>query len=832
MSSTEQLPETNMGSVICNTFGECALFAINRNLFQNSDASTVFRSHFDESLFEEDSFYIIAGTDSGLLYRYVKSHGVPKGSHYLFVELPQVLQQLNDIDTPDEGISVTDGNNWQERANDMDMMGYAIHGRLVLRRSLGVIHGHYSEYWPFWRRIKDEYTAFQQKQQRALSSQPFTLRQIENLSENQIPAICLKGTFRGKTAVVLAGGPSLHELLPWVQQQRQNLLVIAVSRISRSLLQANIQPDVIVSVDPYPINLSVSQEMLEFQDTALLLNEYHLSSNLLSSWGGKKIYLGKRFPWSTPLNPENLPPTTGYTVTNAAINFALETGVQQIVLGGVDFCFSQEGYTHASGSAEHAMGFLSMNGNKHVTTNSGRIADSDFTFMASADALDVQAQEAEEQGCLIINPAPDAMRLPHVKHQSLQTIDISPLEKPARETITDNLPASNIHTRTQLYRQDLAEVDRVLNELREIKELARKGLKYNQRLFDEQDPKSESGIHIKLDKIEKQFNQKYTDTTRFMKFFGIYQLIPVIRHSEQYKEDTAENNRLYYQAMRDISNDLITILQDSRHRIRSRQEEDAPQPDMPRLFEQWRKDQQPGRAVQWAQHHPDIVAQLPPAQQQELRAFQDLFDEHAKKLARLHFLGIAKDATLDGLNAKAKEFFQCQDEAGLARQLSGLKKYREPEHAKQFIPLVQGYLAELRGKPEDAISAYQEIVDGPAQMDALMRLFELHTKAEDLAASLAVLKTLSALSSTYSPLYADLLQATGDIDTAITVYTDYLLANPDDLNSMMKLGHIFHQLGATDGVDWTMNYILGKDPDNETAKALLRSLEQPQVNDE
>ncbi len=831
MSDVNQPLNIDMGGVIRNAFGEHSLFGVNRNLFQGTDASTVFRNYYGETLFSEDTFYIIAGSDSGLLYQYIKAQGVPQGSRYLFVELSQVLTILHDIDDPEPGLSVTDEENWQERANDMDLMDYAIQERLVLRRSLGVVHGHCSAYSPFWRNIQEAYTTFIDSQHIALNGQAFTVRQIENLSENQVPAICLRESFIEKTAVVLAGGPSLSEVLPWVLQHRENLLVIAVSRISHSLLEAGIQPDIIVSVDPYPIILYVSRDMLEFQDDALLVSEYHLSSNLLSSWGGKKAYVGKRYPWLTSLEPDNLPQSPGSTVTNTAVAIAMETGVAQIVLGGVDFCFSQEGYTHASGSAEHALGPRPTYGNKRVMTNSGKMADSHYAFMESANSMGQQATIAAERGCLFINPAADAMRLPNVEHLPLEIIEIEPLERPAQETITAWLPTMDANTRSHYYQENLKEVDRVLEELRHLKEHSGKALKYNKALYNE-DEEAIARATVKLDRIEKQFKTKYAETNTFMNHFGIRRLIPIIRHNERHKDDRAGNNTLYFQAMVDTSTELIEILQRARRRILCRLEEEMPQPDMQNLFAQWREDHQSGRAIQWAHHHTDIVNQLPTTSQKELQGFKDSFADYVEKLGQLYLKGIEKGLNLDGLNARARESFQCKDTDSLQRLLDGLNKHREPKQAELYIPLVEGYLAELRDESEVAIDAYQAIPEGPAHIDALMRLFALHTQSNNLAASVDILRILSQISPTYIPMYADLLQATGDVETAVNIYTEYLLENPDDLDSMMKLGKIFHQHDEMAGVEWTMNYILGKDPDNETAKAMLRSLQQPQTSRE
>ncbi len=845
MTETTLSPQIDLGSTASNAFGEHYLFAINRNAFQGTDASTVFRTHFGDSLFKKNTFYVIAGTDSGLLYQYIKMQGVPKGSRYLFVELPQVQELLVNMDDPKDELVVSTPDDWQERGiTKMDMRDYAIRGRLALIRSMAVVHGNYGEYLPMWRKLREEYEYILQTYKTGIDNREFILRQIENLTENQVPAICLKDSFRGKTAVVLAGGPSLDALLPWVRQHRQDLLVIAVSRISHTLIQAGIQPDICVAVDPYPIILNVSREMLEFQDGTLLVNEYHLCSNLLSSWGGEKAYTGPRYPWTTPLEPENYPPSLGATVTNNAFALAVNAGVTQLILGGADFCFSQTGHTHASGSAEHSLGPRPMLGDQRVETNSGMMADTIHAFLTSARVIDVQAEDAIHRGCKVINPAPGSMRLPHVEHIPLDSIQIEALEKPASEIIADSLPADDSSARTRFYKEVLKELDRVLAELRSIKSLAKEALDHSNKVFEKVEKEARFHSNTKVNSIEKQFKEKYAGTVKLIKNYGLARFVLTLHHHDQSEQDLKENNQVYFQSFVDTAKELIVILQHARSRTLCRLEEEKPNPNVQRLIDQWNEDKQPGRATHWAEHHSDYVSQLPAEERRTLQTFQNSFDDSLEELTQHYLKGIENEAKLEGLNARAQEYFKCQDKVGLQNLLDGLEEHRETkqtppkgvkerceaEIARQFIPLLQGYLAELHAETALAIEIYQGVAEGPAQIDALQRLFEIHIKDENVGAALEVLKGLSNISSTYTPMYAELLQATGDVDNAVDIYTEYLLANPDDLNSMMKLGKIYHQYGSDEGVEWAMNYILSKDPDNHTAKAMLSSLNQSQTS--
>jgi len=825
---TDITQQLTTGGIASNAFGEHYLFAINRDLFQGTDASTVFRSCFGESLFDEDAFYIIAGTDSGLLCQYIKAHGIPKGSRYLFLELPDVLALLEDMNDPKKGLVVTTRENWLAQADEMGMQKYALMGRLTLLRSLGVIHSHYRYYPPFWREIKGEYDAYTENMKIVINLRPFITCQLINLTENQIPATCLKDTFKGKTAVVLAGGPSLDTLLPWVRQHRENLLVIAVSRISHSLIQANIQPDISVSVDPQAFNLYVCKDMLEFQEGTLLVNSYHLSPGLLASWGGQKVFMGPRYPWPTPQQPECMSAGGGTTVTNSALEIAMITGVTQIILGGADFCFNQEGFTHASGTAEHAIGPMPQLCDQQVETNNGMMADTENGYMQSAQHINELAKHAADQGCNVINPAPGAMRLSHVQHQSIDLIHIDTQEQTAREIISRCLPDNEQDVQIRIYKEELSEVDRVLKELRNIKELARKGMAYNNKVRTKKgvrnnspDLKIDSAKANKVNRIEEQLRTKYTDTVNFIKQYDIIRLTSILRLRIGELDDNIQNNKIYFQALIDTSDELSGVLRTARTRISSRLEEEKPQPKLQLLFDQWTKDEQPGRAVLWSKKHKNMVRQLPAEQQQSLRQVQDSFDEIITKLGQQYIASIEKDTDLDGISGRAREYFLCRDKNGVLRILMTLEKHKDQKQATQFIPLLKGYHAELLNDSATAIDEYKNIIKGPARLDGLMRLFALYSDTRDWESALEALKKLSDISTTYSSMYADLLYANGDIDTAVEIYTEYLLENPDDLRTMMKLGKVFHQCGSTEGVEWTMRYILGKDPDNHTAQKML-----------
>jgi hypothetical protein len=819
LSNISPTLQDDLGAIASNNFGEHYLFAVNRNLFQGTDASTVFRSYYGETLFEEDCFYIIAGTDSGLLYQYVKAHGIPKGSRYLFLEIPEILSLLEIADENQDELVVTAEEDWLKVADGMQINKYACMSRLTLFRSLGVIHGHYSPYAQFWREIKKAFDAYLTNSRMMLQIRPFVTAQIMNLAENQVSATCLLNTFNGKTAVILAGGPSLDSLIPWVKKNRNNLLVIAVSRIGRALQDAGLSPDIFVSVDPQEHNLFVSKDMLAFQEESTLVYNYHLSPNLLASWSGSKAFIGPRYPWSTPLQPEFIPPGGGATVTNSSMELALNMGAAQIILCGADFCFNQEGFTHASGTAEKNIGPMPQLCQLQVETNSGRMADTENSYLQSSQYIDLQAEIAKKKGCRVINPSPDSMRLQHVEYIPVDDIQIEELDQPAKEIIRKNMPADEKNLRLKIYKEVLGEVDRILDELRKIKELASKGLEYNKKVYVSEN--IDSKIAHKINRLEEQLNGKYSETINFIKTYDISRFTDIYRLEMAELEDKIKNNQIFFQALIDTSNELDEILHDARMRTVNRIEEENPQPSIRNLLNQWQHDKQVGRAVQWVQHHQDSVKSLPEKLKNELVEFIDSFDKSIEESGKSYIAKIKHETELNGIIARAREQFLCHDKEGLYRIIASLKQHKDQAKAANFVHLVEGYIAELNNDFDAAIKSYSSISEELAQLDALMRLFEIYTTRQDWENALAVLEALASISPTYIPMYADMLQATGDTEAAVGIYTEYLLNNPDDLDSMMRLGRLFLKEGVVDGIKWTMGYILEKDPENQEAKKIL-----------
>ena len=82
-------------SIKTNIFNEQYLYSINQDSFSKVSADAIFDAEFKQNIFSENSLYIIIGTDSGLLPKYISQQGIPSGTRYIFIEPDDILTELH-----------------------------------------------------------------------------------------------------------------------------------------------------------------------------------------------------------------------------------------------------------------------------------------------------------------------------------------------------------------------------------------------------------------------------------------------------------------------------------------------------------------------------------------------------------------------------------------------------------------------------------------------------------------------------------------------------------------------------------------------------------------
>lgn len=829
---------TTLGPFLTNQFGDRYLYTVNRDAFNKVGSDTLYHTYFGDKLSAEYHFNIIIGTDSGMLVRYIIKSGIPIGSRFLFIELPDVLNALQEselLENLPSGVSVTTPELWREQAGDDEITDFVFLDSIFLHESLASADANLPDYRDVSWAVNQQLLKNIHRLQVASNSSPFILKQLENLPENRLAVSnTLHNIFSGRTAIVLAGGPSLNAAFPWLRENRDRLVVIAVSRISRILLDEGIIPHIVVSVDPQKISFEVSREMLNFANLPtppILVNSFHISPLLLSQWQGKSVYSGPLFPWETHLNVNTLS-FSGPTVSNYAFSLAVHMGCTTIVLAGVNFCYSAEGQTHASGSNENKVGPDLGRMVPRVETYGGAHVDSNEGYLEALEEMIVQAEWATDLGCRIYNCSLNAAKIPHVEYKPLDELELPSTDLSTSDILSSSIPEASPRDRITHYRATSRELRRVRAKMQEILNLANDALRHCDGLFGRDGRKQDFRHKIHMDKIERRLDRSLGDYTKLVKQFGLKRFLAGLKGASNAEEMTDEQletaTRQYYETYVEGTENLIKLLDATAERIASRLEEEKDSPNFNVLTTQWEKDQQFGRVHTWSHRNPRAAASLTSAEKEKVRELETEFNRimTEEETTQIKLLEMGHDVSLT--RSKALLLFRRGAQSELEAMALGLQKHPDQEKTLPYLHFVNGLLAELRDAPQEAVSHYENLFTDPPHAlteDTLLQFASLTMKHHDLDNSLLALECLSNISPSYLPPYGDLLKAAGRFEDAFDVYNRYLGFAPDDVTALLTLGLFCKEAGMNEPAIDLFRRVLTKAPDNSAALSLLQELE-------
>jgi len=824
--------ENSLGTFLVNRYGDRYLHVVNRNAFDTAGSDALYRSMYGDPLFTEYQFNIIIGTDSGIFPRFIAKNGVPKGSRYLFVELPKVLAALCSEglleDLPEE-ICVTTLQGWIEEAKKFQLADYILLGAVSSQGSMASSDAHLPEYREVSWALGLELQSVTQKLQASTNCTQFVLRQIENLAENRLCFdLTLANAFAGRTAILLAGGPSLQDALPWVKKNRDNVVVIAVSRISRILLAQGIVPHIITTVDPQEISFEVSRDMLRYGkglNQPLLVQSHHASPLLVGQWQGRSVFTSALFPWRTPLNVATLF-HTGPTVGNYALSIAMHMGCANIILAGVDLCFTPKGQTHAAGSDEDKVAPDLGQISPRVETYGGALADTGG-YAPALDVLRFQASEAAKKGHRIYNCGLGAAKVPFIEYRSLEEVELELSSSTPAEILASRVPESTAKERSAHYRLIKKELSRARHKFQEILNLSREALECADGLFGTNGKQRDFRHKIRMDKIERRLEGIYRDFSLLIRQVGIKKFLTILKAPKQAEEWTNEQiekaTRDYYESYVAGAEYFIELTDEALHRLDSRLEEEGEHPDCARLFSQWEKDRQFGRLLIWRQNHPDRTGawsfeERNKAQRLE-QEFHTMLEDRTVQIERLK-----KGRDLKHIRSKALLLFKRRENGELEEMARGLAGHPDQEKALPYLHFINGLVAELLGEPAEAVAHYQNLLDGlshPLTEDALLQITHLSIASNDVDNARLALECLIGISQNYLSAYGDLLMAIGDFEAAFNAYNLYLGIAPGDITALVKLGILCKEAGLADAAQELFQRVLDKDPQNSAALAMI-----------
>lgn len=821
----------DIGPIKTNVFGEKYFYNLNRDSFDKISSQALFNAKFSDKLFHPNSLNVIIGTDSGLLPLYLLQKGLPKGTRYIFIEPIYILEQLINhqlLEELDPSIICISLDEWEESSQLFKIDDYFYINSVQSFNSLCAEDDNCNVYAELSWHITEVLAQGHWNINMSLGNETFTTRQIDNLADNLLPAKLLSNAFLGKTVVLLAGGPSLDEALPWVKKHRQQVVIFAVSRISRQLKNINIEPDFIFSVDPTELSFDISKEMLTFSNRPVFVYSYHTIPSLVSQWQGIGLYLGTRVPWKSVLNYENID-GTGPTVTNTALSIAHSFGFKRIILAGVDLCFTPEGYTHAKGSDEHIAGPRFNLTSLQAETNGGFMAPTSCDFASAINTLAVQANIITAAGCEIINHSANAAKVNNISYISLADIKLDDVSVDVAAIVAKQIPPSNrrVHDDTAV----INELKRVQFQINAILRLAKNALTINGSMYSSEGIIENYKNKKELDKIEKKLNRDHRQYSKLVKRFGIRSFIKIAKpftDEDWNAEETKEMGNAYYEAYRDGAIKILKLINDAIERVYSRQEEACDHPDFNLLLNQWRKDRSFGRAKLWQQNHSH--ANIPESVQTELNELEKLFISILDNKNTVHMARAKSYSSFFMLKKRAGMLFKHQKIQELNDLLSGLHKHEEQKNAAvPYVYLINGYLAELQDNTGAAIAAYHNIIDienSPLLEEALLRIAVISISTNDIDNTNAylALQCLSQLNPFYLPFYAEVIRLRGDTLAAIDAYNNYIRQFSEDTLVQMKLATLYMENKTYDAAELMIDYILARTPDSKAAIDLKKQL--------
>lgn len=824
----EKIEVASIGALQVNAYGDQFFSNLNIGSFNKTNASTVFDAKFSKHLFRPDRLYVIVGTDSGLLPQYIAQKGLPEGSRYIFIEPETILNQLDNhfvLDKSEERFAFVNEHTWLNAMSLFKMTDYYYINAVSTYDALGAEINAMDAYAELSWQVTEVLRQLHYQTMITTITEPFIIQQINNLPDSHLPAAVLKDAFKGKTAFALGGGPSLDQAIPWLIEHRDYIVLMAVSRIAKRLIQVGLEPDFIFSVDPFPANYDISKELFSFSEKPVFIYSNHVYHELISQWTGRALYLDNRVPWQSSLNEPNIS-SIGPTVSNTIVKVAGELGFARIFLAGVDFCYTLDGFTHAQGSIESSLGARFNLTGLEVETNAGTMAPTGLDFQLARHTLEQQAKHMGPEYQLF-NISSAAAKIEGINYVPLSSISLDTEPVHIEAIFAQHL---NHRLSNSFYKTVDSELNRVMYQLKEIKKIAKQALECNEHLYNEQGIIENPKDKRQLDKLEHSLQRKHRDFSQLVQKFGVRDFLKM---TKPFDDDswTAEEVKwrlnIYYKSYIAGAKRLIELLEQANANVHLRAEEVKEHPDWEFITKQCRVEKSYGRVRLWRnlQNTQELTAHT----LQEFAELEQLFEDGLTKRHYGHYETIKKFTNIALLKIRANSLFRHKKIDLLHHLLFALDKHQDQNAVIPYRYLINGYVAELEQSIDQALNCYQQVLEhgeGPLE-EALARIVTIDLDISDGSLAHQAFECLAQLNPRYLIIYAESCRIHGKILPAIDAYIAYLSAFPEDLIAQLKLAQLYIEQKIYDGAELMVNHVLAKNPEQKTAlimKEKLRTL--------
>lgn len=816
----------DFGQLQQNDFGEWFYPQINGHSFIKNSAESLFSHFFSDFRSLDEQLFIIIGSDSGLIYQYLKKQeDLPEHNRYLIIDFAGAYQHINpqEPNFEDQVVLVDDRFEISQVSNYY--LSYVVRQKLKLVRSFAVQDGKRDGlYAALWQRYQDTYSGFIRQELVSLNSKPFIDAQLQNLGDNLVPFAKVKNKMEGAVALILGGGPTLDDSIEWIRENQQRVIVFSAARIARRLIKEGIVPDVFVSVDPHDISFDNSKGIFNFSESSLLVHSHHINPKILGQWSGVSTYLGSQAPWVQ--KDEFNTPSQGPNVINTALLVAFELGCSTFIFSGVDLCFvGKEAFESGSDEAKVGGKFV-FHDVQMVENNAGGMSQTQPMYALGRDTLERQVKIYSEHrpGLNFITFGLQSAKIEGVQYMptselALQGNDINFEIESLMYDLRLDLKERIKHTKSvaQL-------ISKQKKRFHEIMTQADKGLGLIQNIYNDQGEENTNVVKQFL-KVKKKVNQlvgEDGDMLFHYEYSGFQTSFKPIKDEQNMaQEEVSEQLSGFYEGVKSASEKFLKALNRASDRVKLRMNE-LLGIKLDDCVEEWQKIEEPGRALLWQKWHSEANESSKALISQQIDAFEELVSRSdTKQVQELS----QKSKNLPHLFSRALKAFDDEDLNELSdieTHIDNLELQSGLDGLKQFVQAMQ---LELKGSMQDALQIYQGIDFPSLRHQALKRALHLSTELRNNELSLQFLEQLCQYSLDYMLPYSTLLEMIGHPDVSIEVLKLYVTNHPKNEMAQLQLSQKLIRYGRGAEAEPIINAVLAYNPNNQTAQQLKAAMQ-------
>lgn len=782
-----------------NQWGERYIDALGRSVFDTQPSRQVYDNSLELDLEKEDALYLVLGSDSGLLIRYLSQMDMPPGTRFAFIEpddiFDSIVQECPDI-VDREGkvrqqgdvtqLTLHRQSQWKSEVFDGNDMHWLIGGTIQLIESQACKMDYTHVYLALYKSVHADVEARRFDIIAKISTKSFVRAQLLNAADNTASIAVQPELGRGYTAVVIGGGPSIDKHLPWILENRDRLFIIAVSRLCDTLDKLSLKPDLIVSVDPVAGSYDVSKHGILWTDVPLVVTPF-AAPQLVQEWQGPIFYTGDRLPWANSIDQshENRMQTSGPTVGHRATVVASQLGFTTILLTGIDLCYDSV-RSHSKDSPEAALLALPSHYDAQVETYSGKMAGSRVHWLQTAPSLEYIGASINQYTPVVFNLNEGAMKIDSIPYRPIQDVQL-PDSKP---DFSANVEAFHAVDRVD----DLNRLDKELkfahSKFHNVKKLCEQAQTNIDRMYDPKNEHKKAVYADRLEKIEHKLNKQLPDYVKSLLHYGGTEIATLLRprgFATMKDEDQEAWIEGYYKALADGADEFIVMIKDAKIRSALRRDEYERRIRIGELIERWEADFTPGRIQRITpENWPDLDSSEQALVDRALATYREQFNNHKDTTMNHVLVSMSVDITKCMRSLTYLYFIRnTEDLQTLTTTING-----DEWPGNILLDFTHGLLAELDSQHQEAINRYQKVIDQCSSKlensaeelssmqriveESLARMTQANIALGDYATACETLGTLCEILPQYILSYAKLLNLCNESDNAVAILNLYM----------------------------------------------------------